>query len=441
MFKDVLVLVLEGIKNDLRRKSLITYYGKVDKIVGLMIESLGPLTNIGDVCRIYAGQSVRIVQAEVVGFRENRVLLMPYDDIDGIGPGSIVESTGDKLKVKVSEELVGRILDGTGTPIDDKGDVGGSLFYDVTNTPSNPLGRPRIDKRITFGVKTIDGLLTCGKGQRMGIFSGSGVGKSTLLGMIARNVTADVNVIALVGERGREVRDFIERDLGDVGMARSVLLVATSDQPAMQRLKCALTATTIAEYFKDQGKSVLLMMDSLTRYAMAQREIGLATGEPPVSRGYTPSVYSVMPKLLERTGNFETGSITGIYTVLVEGDDVNEPISDTVRGIIDGHIVLSRKIAMRNQYPAIDVLASVSRLMNEIVDKEQLDLANRLRSVLSIYYSNYDLITIGAYKAGTNPALDAAISKIEKVNDFLRQDIYDAFDYSKTIELMKNALM
>ncbi len=434
-------MVLEGIKNDLRRKSLITYYGKVDKIIGLMIESKGPLANIGDVCRIYAGQANRIVQAEVVGFRESRVLLMPYDDIDGIGPGSIVESTGDKLKVKVSEALIGRILDGTGTPIDDKGDVDGSLFYDVTNTPSNPLGRPRIDKRISFGVKTIDGLLTCGKGQRMGIFSGSGVGKSTLLGMIARNVTADVNVIALVGERGREVRDFIERDLGEEGMARSVLLVATSDQPAMQRLKCALTATTIAEYFKDQGKSVLLMMDSLTRYAMAQREIGLATGEPPVSRGYTPSVYSVMPKLLERTGNFETGSITGIYTVLVEGDDVNEPISDTVRGIIDGHIVLSRKIAMRNQYPAIDVLASVSRLMNEIVDKEQLDLANRIRSVLSVYYSNYDLITIGAYKAGTNPALDAAIAKIEKVNDFLRQDIYEAFDYQKTIELMKNALM
>lgn len=434
-------MVLEGIKNDLRRKSLITYYGKVDKIIGLMIESKGPLANIGDVCRIYAGQANRIVQAEVVGFRESRVLLMPYDDIDGIGPGSIVESTGDKLKVKVSEALTGRILDGTGTPIDDKGDVDGSLFYDVTNTPSNPLGRPRIDKRISFGVKTIDGLLTCGKGQRMGIFSGSGVGKSTLLGMIARNVTADVNVIALVGERGREVRDFIERDLGEEGMARSVLLVATSDQPAMQRLKCALTATTIAEYFKDQGKSVLLMMDSLTRYAMAQREIGLATGEPPVSRGYTPSVYSVMPKLLERTGNFETGSITGIYTVLVEGDDVNEPISDTVRGIIDGHIVLSRKIAMRNQYPAIDVLASVSRLMNEIVDKEQLDLANRIRSVLSVYYSNYDLITIGAYKAGTNPALDAAIAKIEKVNDFLRQDIYEAFDYQKTIELMKNALM
>ncbi len=434
-------MVLEGIKNDLRRKSLIIYYGKVDKIIGLMIESKGPLANIGDVCRIYAGQANRIVQAEVVGFRESRVLLMPYDDIDGIGPGSIVESTADKLKVKVSEALIGRILDGTGTPIDDKGDVDGSLFYDVTNTPSNPLGRPRIDKRISFGVKTIDGLLTCGKGQRMGIFSGSGVGKSTLLGMIARNVTADVNVIALVGERGREVRDFIERDLGEEGMARSVLLVATSDQPAMQRLKCALTATTIAEYFKDQGKSVLLMMDSLTRYAMAQREIGLATGEPPVSRGYTPSVYSVMPKLLERTGNFETGSITGIYTVLVEGDDVNEPISDTVRGIIDGHIVLSRKIAMRNQYPAIDVLASVSRLMNEIVDKEQLDLANRIRSVLSVYYSNYDLITIGAYKAGTNPALDAAIAKIEKVNDFLRQDIYEAFDYQKTIELMKNALM
>ncbi len=434
-------MVLEGIKSTLRRKSLVTFYGKVDKIIGLMIESIGPLANIGDVCRIYAGQGGRTVQAEVVGFRESRVLLMPYDDIDGIGPGSIVESTGDKLKVKVNESLVGRILDGTGAPIDDKGEVEGNVYYDVTNIPSNPLGRPRIDTRLSFGVKAIDGLLTCGMGQRMGIFSGSGVGKSTLLGMIARNVTADINVIALVGERGREVRDFIERDLGEEGMARSVLLVATSDQPAMQRLKCALTATTIAEYFKDRGKSVLLMMDSLTRYAMAQREIGLATGEPPVSRGYTPSVYSVMPKLLERTGNFETGSITGIYTVLVEGDDVNEPISDTVRGIIDGHIVLSRKIAMRNQYPAIDILGSVSRLMNEIVDKEQLDLANRMRSVLSVYYSNYDLITIGAYKAGTNPALDAAIAKIEKVNDFLRQDIYEVLDYEKTIDLMKNALM
>lgn len=434
-------MVFEGVRSNLRRKSLITFYGKVDKIVGLMIESTGPLANIGDMCRIYAGDSDRVVSAEVVGFRESRVLLMPYDDIDGIGPGSIVECTGDKLKVKVSDTLVGRILDGTGIPIDDKGEVEGDVYYAVTNTPSNPLGRPRIDTQLSFGVKAIDSLLTCGKGQRMGIFSGSGVGKSTLLGMIARNVTADVNVIALVGERGREVRDFIERDLGEEGMARSVLLVATSDQPAMQRLKCALTATTVAEYFKDRGKSVLLMMDSLTRYAMAQREIGLATGEPPVARGYTPSVYSVMPKLLERTGNFETGSITGIYTVLVEGDDVNEPISDTVRGIIDGHIVLSRKIAMRNQYPAIDILGSVSRIMNEIVDKEQLELANRMRSVLSVYYSNYDLITIGAYKAGTNPALDAAISKIENVNNFLRQDINEAFDSKKTLELMKSALM
>lgn len=433
-------LVLEGVRSAVRRKNLITFYGKVDKIVGLMIESTGPLANIGDVCRIYAGESGRIVNAEVVGFRESRVLLMPYDDIDGIGPGSIVESTGDKLKVKVSDSLIGRILDGTGAPIDGRGEVEGSTYYSVNNTPSNPLSRPRIDTPLSFGVKAIDGLLTCGKGQRLGIFSGSGVGKSTLLGMIARNVTADVNVISLVGERGREVRDFLERDLGEEGMARSVLLVATSDQPAMQRLKCALTATTIAEYFKDQGKSVLLMMDSLTRYAMAQREIGLATGEPPVSRGYTPSVYSVMPKLLERTGNFEKGSITGIYTVLVEGDDVNEPISDTVRGIIDGHIVLSRKIAMRNQYPAIDILASVSRLMNEIVDKDQLEFANKMRSILSVYYSNYDLITIGAYKQGTNPALDAAIAKIENVNGFLGQGVNDAFTYQQTLELMKNAV-
>ncbi len=434
-------LVTDNLKNALRGRSFVTFYGKVDKIVGLMIESTGPLANIGDVCRIYSDNGTRIVYAEVVGFRESRVLLMPYDDIDGVGPGSVVESTGNKLKVKVGNDLIGRILDGTGTPIDGQGEVAGNTYYAVTNTPSNPLARPRIDTPLSFGVKAIDGLLTCGKGQRMGIFSGSGVGKSTLLGMIARNVTADVNVISLVGERGREVRDFIERDLGEEGMARSVLLVATSDQPAMQRLKCALTATTIAEYFKDQGKSVLLMMDSLTRYAMAQREIGLATGEPPVSRGYTPSVYSVMPKLLERTGNFETGSITGIYTVLVEGDDVNEPISDTVRGIIDGHIVLSRKIAMRNQYPAIDILGSVSRIMNEIVSQEQLEVANRLRSILSVYYSNYDLITIGAYKAGSNPALDAAISKIENVNDFLRQGVNEAYDSGQALEMMKKAVM
>lgn len=428
------------LRDKFKNKNTIKYYGKVDKIVGLMIESTGPIANIGDVCKIHLNNADGYITSEVVGFKDGRVLLMPYSDIDGIGPGSIVECTGDKLKIKVSDKLIGRILDGTGKPIDDMGEIPGNTYYAVTNTPSNPLTRPQIDTVINFGVKAIDSLLTVGKGQRMGIFAGSGVGKSTLLGMIARNVTADVNVISLVGERGREVREFIDRDLGELGMSRSVLVVATSDQPAMQRLKCALTATTIAEYFKDQGKSVLLMMDSLTRYAMAQREIGLATGEPPVSRGYTPSMYSVMPKLLERTGNFDNGSITGIYTVLVEGDDVNEPISDTVRGIIDGHIVLSRKIAMRNQYPAIDILGSVSRLMNEIVDKGQLDLANKIRNILSTYYSNYDLITIGAYKAGTNPNLDFAISKIDKINQFLGQGINESFTYEETIELMKQAL-
>jgi flagellum-specific ATP synthase len=291
-----------------------------------------------------------------------------------------------------------------------------------------------------FGVKTIDGLLTIGKGQRMGIFAGSGVGKSTLLGMIARNVKADINVIALVGERGREVREFIERDLGQEGMRRSVLVVATSDQPAMLRLKCPQVATAIAEFFRDQGKDVLLMMDSLTRFAMAQREIGLASGEPPVARGYTPSLYTIMPKLLERTGNFERGSITGIYTVLVEGDDTNEPISDTVRGIIDGHIILSRKIAARNHYPAIDVLGSVSRLMNDIVPQEQIDAANEMRSVMAIYEANYDLISIGAYKRGANPALDRAIAKIDKVNAFLQQRTGEKFTFDQSVALMQEAI-
>jgi flagellum-specific ATP synthase len=311
----------------------------------------------------------------------------------------------------------------------------------VQSVSSNPLSRPRIHDILEFGIKPIDGVLTIGKGQRMGIFAGSGVGKSTLMGMIARNVKADVNVIALVGERGREVREFLERDLGPEGLARSVLVVATSDQPPMQRMKCAMVATTIAEYFKDLGKDVLLMMDSLTRFAMAQREIGLATGEPPVARGYTPSIYSMMPKLLERTGNFENGSITGIYTVLVEGDDVNEPISDTVRGIIDGHIVLSRKIAMRNHYPAIDVLGSVSRLMNDIADKEQIEAAGKLRNLLSVYDANYDLVNIGAYKSGTNRALDEALSKMDKINEFLQQNIYDKIPYEDSVNMMKHSII
>jgi flagellum-specific ATP synthase len=424
----------------LQESDTLVYKGKVDKIIGINIESSGPQTNIGEVCNIYTSKGDRFIRAEVVGFKSNKVLLMPFEDINGIGPGSIVESTGDVLRIPVGDELIGRIIDGFGNPIDDHGDFGNLLTYPVQSTPSNPLTRNRIDTKINIGVKAIDSFLTCGRGQRMGIFSGSGVGKSTLLGMIARNIEADVNVIALVGERGREVRDFIEKDLKQEGMKNSVLVVATSDQPAMMRLKCALVATTIAEYFKDKGKNVLLLMDSLTRFAMAQREIGLAIGEPPVARGYTPSLYSMLPKLLERSGNFNKGSITGIYTVLVEGDDVNEPISDTVRGIIDGHIVLSRKVAMRNHYPAIDILASISRIMNEIVDEEHLRIANKMRNIMSVYYENFDLINIGAYKSGTNLVLDNAIKCIDKINSFLRQEIQEDFSFSQTMALMKEVL-
>jgi len=416
------------------------YFGKIDKVIGMMIESTGPRSKIGDLCKIYYQGFEKFILAEVVGFRENKVLLMPYEEPEGIRAGNLVETTNAALKIDVSEHLIGRVISATGKPIDDEGEIECHAQYEVQNTCSNPLSRPRINEVLEFGVKAIDGLLTIGKGQRMGIFSGSGVGKSTLMGMIARNVKADINVIALVGERGREVREFIERDLGPEGMARSVVVVATSDQPPMLRMKCALVATTIAEYFKDEGKDVLLMMDSLTRFAMAQREIGLATGEPPVARGYTPSIYSMLPKLLERSGNFETGSITGIYTVLVEGDDVNEPIADTVRGIIDGHIVLSRKIAMRNHYPAIDVLASISRLMNDITDKKQTDLAGKIRNTMSIYDANYDLVNIGAYKSGSNQALDYALTKIDGINHFLQQHVNEKITYEDTIRMMEKAI-
>lgn len=416
------------------------YYGKIDKVIGMMIESIGPDCKVGDLCKIYNQGFEKYISAEVVGFRGNKVLLMPYEEPEGISSGNLVEPTNSSLKIGVSEKLIGRVINAIGKPIDEKGPIDNCVLYEVQSTSSNPLLRPRIQDVLEFGVKAIDGLLTIGKGQRMGIFAGSGVGKSTLMGMVARNVKADVNVIALVGERGREVREFLERDLGEEGLARSVLIVATSDQPPMQRMKCAMVATTIAEYFKDTGKDVLLMMDSLTRFAMAQREIGLATGEPPVARGYTPSIYSMMPKLLERTGNFESGSITGIYTVLVEGDDVNEPISDTVRGIIDGHIVLSRKIAMRNHYPAIDVLGSVSRLMNDITDKEQLEVAGKIRNMMSIYDANYDLVNIGAYKSGTNKALDQAIMRMEGIEDFLKQNVDEKVIFHNSIELMKAAI-
>lgn len=435
-----------AVREAVKQTDLFRYQGKIEKIIGMTIEASGPEANIGDVCRIYRkgesgkGDSGEFIYGEVVGFNNGKVMLMPYTDIEGVGPGSIVDNTGRQLQVGVSDKLVGRIINAIGEPIDGGPPIKTKERYSIAGEPVNPLTRPRIDEIIPFGVKAIDGLLTIGRGQRMGIFAGSGVGKSTLLGMIAREVQADINVIALVGERGREVLEFIERDLGEKGMARSVLVVATSDQPAMMRNRCPMTATAIAEYFKDQGKNVLLMMDSLTRFAMAQREIGLAVGEAPIARGYTPSIYTAMPKLLERAGNFEKGSITGIYTVLVEGDDTNEPISDTVRGIIDGHIILSRKVAARNHYPAIEILESVSRLMTEIAEKPQRDAASKMRNLLSVYYSNYDLVSIGAYKKGTNPALDEALRKIDKINAFLQQQIDESFTFEETIEMMKNAV-
>jgi flagellum-specific ATP synthase len=414
--------------------------GKVENIVGMSIEVSGGKAAIGDICRIYNSDTGSQVTAEVVGFRGDRILLMPYADMSGISAGNFVRNTGTQLTLRVGEFLRGRIINALGQPIDGKGDFEGGELYNVSQSHINPLQRPPIRERMELGVKAIDGLNTIGKGQRIGIFAGSGVGKSTLMGMIARNVKADINVIALVGERGREVLDFVQKDLGEEGMRRSILVVATSDQPAMLRMKCPSVATGIAEYFRDQGCDVLLMMDSLTRFAMAQREIGLAIGEPPVARGYTPSLYAEMPKLLERSGTTEKGSITGIYTVLVEGDDTNEPISDMVRGIVDGHIVLSRKLANANHYPAIDISASISRLMVDIVPEYHRDLAGRLRNILSIYEKNEDLVSIGAYKAGTNRKLDYALSKIDAVNGFLTQGIDEAYSYEHSVELLEDIL-
>ena len=422
----------------IRMNSFYKTYGKIEQIVGMTVEASGINCNIGDVCKISVKPGKKYVTAEVVGFKDGKVMLMPYSDMDGIGYGSFVENTGEKLMINVSNSLIGRTVDALGEPLDGKEALSGGTLYSINGMRSNPLERPPIAK---FGVKAIDGMLTIGKGQRMGIFAGSGVGKSTLMGMIARNIKADVNVIALVGERGREVMEFIDRDLGPEGVKRSVLVVATSDQPALMRSKCALTATTIAEYFKDQGKDVLLMMDSLTRYCMAEREIGLSIGEPPVARGYTPSIYASLPKLLERCGNFKTGSITGIFTVLVEGDDSNEPVSDTVRGIIDGHIMLSRKIAMKNHYPAIDITASISRLMSEIVSGEHKANASKIRKIMSLYQENADLISIGAYKTGSNPELDDAIGRMPAINEFLQQPVDVKVEFSDTVDMINEILI
>ena len=420
----------------LLEKQYEKHLGKVVKVVGLTVESIGPDAKLNDMCYIIPKNGGEPLKAEVVGFRDDRVLLMPYDDMEGVGLGSRVENSGAPLKIYASDSLLGKTLDGLGVPIDGTELEHEGEGYSVEAMPPDPLKRKIIDEVLPLGVKAVDTLNTIGKGQRIGVFAGSGVGKSTLLGMFARNTKADINVIALIGERGREVREFIERELGPEGMARSVVVVATSDKPALIRKKAAQTATAIAEYFRDQGKDVLVMMDSLTRFSMAQREIGLASGEPPVSRGYPPSVYAEMPKLLERAGNSEVGSITGLYTVLVDGDDFNEPITDTARGILDGHIVLSRKLGQKNHYPAIDVLASISRCMSSIVEDEHKKAAGELRHVLATYNEAEDLINIGAYKRGSNKEIDNAIDKIDDVNAFLRQGVYEKFSFEQERELL-----
>lgn len=412
--------------------------GKVVQIVGLVIECNGPNVSMGELCYVHSHfEDVEPLPAEVVGFREGYVLLMPLGETKGIGPGCQVVSAQKVLQVKVGPELLGRVIDGLGNPIDGKGPILCQKEYPIQADPPAPLERPVIKDSLYVGVRAIDGLITMGQGQRIGIMAGSGVGKSTLLSMIARNTEADISVIALVGERGREVKEFIERDLGEEGLKRSVVVVATSDKPALVRIKGALTATAIAEYFRDRGRKVVLMMDSVTRFAMAQREVGLTVGEPPATRGYTPSVFALLPRLLERAGTSAKGSITGIYTVLVDGDDMNEPIADAVRSILDGHIVLSRNIAAQNHFPAIDVLASVSRVMSAVVPKEHMAANRKLRALMAVYKEAEDLIHIGAYVKGSSPKIDEAVQKIDAINDFLCQGVFEVQSFEETIQRLE----
>lgn len=412
--------------------------GRVVRVIGLTVEVVGVAARIGEVCNILVPEEQEVL-AEVVGFRDRSTLLMPLGELRGVYPGCDVVPQGTSFTIKVGDFLTGRVLDGLGRPVDGREEkITEGMDFPVDNRPPNPLARQRIRQVLTTGVRAIDAFLTCGRGQRIGIFSGSGVGKSTLLGMVARYSAADVSVIALVGERGREVRDFIEGDLGAEGMERSVVVAATSDQPALVRLKAASVASAIAEYFRDQGKDVLLLMDSITRFATAQREVGLAIGEPPATRGYTPSVFAILPRLLERSGMGEKGSITAFYTVLVDGDDMNEPIADAVRSILDGHIVLSRELAARNHYPAIDILNSVSRLMPEIVPLEHMQHAGRLRNLLAVYRQSEDLINIGAYVAGSNPKIDDAMGSYDGIVRFLQQDMFERSDYEQTISYLES---
>jgi len=422
---------LEKLEKTIKDTKVNREFGYITRVVGLIIESVGPEVSVGELCYIKSSQGD--IEAEVVGFNDNKVLLMPIGVMKGITPGAKVIASGSELKIKVGNSLLGEVLDGLGKPLtSDLNKYKNLKEVSVNRQPPDPLKRQRIKEPLSLGIKSIDGLLTCGRGQRLGIFAGSGVGKSTLLGMAARNTDADINVIALIGERGREVRDFIEEDLGPEGLKNSIVVVATSDKPALIRMKAASVATAIAEFFRDQGKDVLLMMDSVTRVAMALREVGLASGEPPATRGYPPSVFAKLPKLLERTGTNDKGSITALYAVLVEGDDFNEPISDTVRGILDGHITLSRSLASKNHFPAVDVLESVSRVMKDVVSKEHVNNSNQLKKLLADYKEAEDLISIGAYENGSNPKVDRAIEKIDRINNFLTQEIEEKVSFDQT---------
>jgi flagellum-specific ATP synthase len=418
----------------------IQVQGKVTQVVGLVVEAAGPACRLGAVCDIFTREGDRPLVAEALGFRERRVLLMPLEEIRGIGPGCRVVARQQRATVPVGPGLLGRVIDGLGVPMDGGGPVAASVEYPLYAPAVNPMHRRRIHEPLDLGIRALNGLLTVGCGQRIGVFAGSGVGKSVLLGMIARTTAADVNVIALIGERGREVNDFIEKDLGPEGLKRSVVVVATSDRLPLIRTRGAFLATAIAEYFRDQGCRVNLMMDSVTRFAMAQREIGLAVGEPPTTKGYTPSTFTLLPKLLERAGTGNgPGSITGLYTVLVEGDDTNEPIADAARSILDGHIQLTRDLAMQNHYPAIDVLGSISRVMDDIVDPAQRRLAGRLKETLATFRKAEDLINIGAYVNGSNPKIDYAIQMIDRINAYLRQEVNEKVSFAESLRQL-NAL-
>lgn len=431
---------LQHLVNRTKTARVLENKGRVVQLIGLVIESEGPMAAVGEVCQIISTRNEASTPAEVVGFRNNHLLLMPLGEVHGIHPGCEVIATGESLRVPVGDALMGRVINGLGRPIDGMGPIAAEKFAGLNLAPPHPLRRQRIHQPFRTGIRALDTFVPCGRGQRLGIFAGSGVGKSTLLGMMASQSEADVNVIALIGERGREVREFLEKDLDEEGRRRSVVVVATSNEPALARLKGAFLAMSIAEHFRDTGRNVLLMMDSVTRFAMAQREIGLAVGEPPATRGYTPSVFSLLPQLLERAGTGERGAITGYFTTLVEADDMNDPIADAVRSILDGHIVLSRELATQNHYPAIDVLESVSRLNRDLLDDNQQDMAGRARELMALYKRNQDLISIGAYPAGSSPVIDEAIQAREPLNRFLKQAVHQGYSFDESWAALHAAL-